>query len=239
MKIAIYARVSKDKCNGCNHLKSEHSKEDEKCRHRECKCPGYQGQDTENQLVELRRYALGQEWEITEYVDYATGKHSHREAFQRMFEDATRRKFRLVLVWALDRFTREGVSETFIHIKKLLDYGVDFESFTEAQFRTTGQAGDLMIGIAAWIAKQERQRISERTKAGLARARLRGKRLGRPSKVFRRDEVVRLRAAKWSWRKISAALKVPVSTVRDVAVGAGIDAKRGVRKRSEPSATPE
>lgn len=237
MKVAIYARVSKEKCNTCSHLKGEHPKDGE-CRHHKCGCPRYQGQDAENQLVELRRYAQTQGWEPTEYIDYATGKHSDRQAFQQMFEDATRRKFGMVLVWALDRFTREGVAETFIHIKKLLSNGVQFESYTEAQFRTTGPAGELMIGIAAWIAQQERLRISERTKAGLAKALLRGKRLGRPSKVFRRDEVVRMRAAKWSWRKISAALDVPVSTVRDVAVGAGIDAKRGVRKRPQPSETP-
>lgn len=211
MKVAIYARVStKDK-----------------------------GQDTENQLVELRRYAVTQNWEITEYIDHATGKHADREAFQRMFEDASRRKFGVVLVWALDRLSREGVLETFAHVKKLTGCGVQFESYSEPFFRTTGPAGELLMAVLSWVAKQERQRISDRTKAGLATARRNGKRLGRPSKVFRRDEVVRLRAAKWSWRKISAALKVPVSTVRDVAVGAGIDAKRGVRKRSEPSATPE
>lgn len=211
MKVAIYARVStKDK-----------------------------GQDTENQLVELRRYAVTQNWEIAEYIDHATGKHADREAFQRMFEDASRRKFGVVLVWALDRLSREGVLETFAHVKKLTGCGVQFESYSEPFFRTTGPAGELLMAVLSWVAKQERQRISDRTKAGLATARRNGKRLGRPSKVFRRDEVVRLRAAKWSWRKISAALKVPVSTVRDVAVGAGIDAKRGVRKRSEPSATPE
>ena len=70
---------------------------------------------------------------------------------------------------------------------QLMDYGVQFESLTEAHFRTTGPAGDLMIAIAAWIAKQERIRISERTKAGVARARAQAKHCGRPVVIFRRD----------------------------------------------------
>jgi DNA invertase Pin-like site-specific DNA recombinase len=186
MKIAIYARVStKDK-----------------------------GQDTENQLAQLRKYAEARGWESQEFVDHETGKHANREAFKAMFTAASRREFGLVLVWALDRFTREGVAETFGHIRKLLDYGVQFESFTEPQFRTTGAAGELMIAVAAWIAKQERQRISERTKAGLEIARAKGKKLGRREKVYNRDLAVSMRSAGCSWRKIAKTLKVPFATVR-------------------------
>jgi DNA invertase Pin-like site-specific DNA recombinase len=71
-----------------------------------------------------------------------------------------------------------------------------------------------MLAVAAWIAKQERQRISERTKAGLARARREGKHCGRPRRVFRRDEAMRLRSEGWSWRRISGELGVPVKTIR-------------------------
>lgn len=121
------------------------------------------------------------------------------------------------MVWALDRFTREGILETFDHIRKLTLYGVQFESYTEAHFRTTGPAGELMLAVAAWIAKQERLRISERTKAGIERARRQGKHCGRPKRIFRRDEVSELRAQGLSWRKISERLSLPVSTVRDAA----------------------
>src|ERR1051326_8612201 len=103
MRAAIYARVStKDK-----------------------------GQDTENQLSQLRKYAAAQGWEVTELVDHESGKHSDRDAFQQIFELASRRQIDVVLVWALDRFTREGVAETFIHLKKLLDSKVQFESYTD------------------------------------------------------------------------------------------------------------
>jgi hypothetical protein len=89
-------------------------------------------------------------------------------------------------------------------------------SFSEQHFRMTGPAGELMLDITAWIAKQERIRISDRTRAGLARARRQGKVPGGPKRVFRRDEVVRLRDVEWmSWRAIAAALSILVMTALD------------------------
>ena len=175
------------------------------------------GQDTENQLSHLREYCARNGWQIAaEYIDHESAKTGDRAAFKRLFTDASQRKFDVVLVWALDRFTREGVLETFTYIEKLREFKVAFESYTEAHFRTTGPAGELMLAVAAWIAKQERLRISERTKAGLDRARREGKHCGRPKRVFRRDEVARLRDVdRLSWRTIAERLGVPVSTVVD------------------------
>ena len=179
-------------------------------------------QDTDNQLVQLREYCQRQGYQIVaEYIDHASGKTDDRMAFKRMFEDASKRKFDVVLVWALDRFTREGVLETFEHVRRLTACGVAFESYSEQHFRTTGPAGELMLAIAAWIAKQERLRISDRTKAGLARARREGKHCGRPKKVFRRDLAIRLRSEGWSWRRISAELGVAVKTIRVALSGCG------------------
>jgi DNA invertase Pin-like site-specific DNA recombinase len=178
------------------------------------------GQDTENQLAQLRRYAERQSWTIREFIDHESGKHSDRAGFQRLFDSAARRQIDVVLVWALDRFSREGVAETFIHIRRLLDHGVQFESYSEPHFRTTGPAGELMIAIAAWIAKQERIRISERTKAGLAVARAKGKRLGRPIKIVRRDQVREARAAGDSLRVIGRRFKISTGTVRKILAAA-------------------
>lgn len=205
MKAAIYARVStKDK-----------------------------GQDVNNQLIKLRAYAKDKGWEIREFIDHESGKSSDRAAFQELFAAASRREFGFVLVWALDRFTREGVAETFIHIKTLLSYGVQFESYSEAHFRTTGPAGELMIAIAAWIAKQERQRISERTKAGMERARAKGSTIGRPLKVFRRDRLMDLRKQGMSWRKMSAELGVGVSTLRVAFKRGSKVCKKGILQRAK------
>ena len=172
------------------------------------------GQDTENQLGQLRAYCVKQNWRVIEFIDHETGKHADRAGLVKLFAAASRREIDVVLVWALDRFTREGVSETFAHIAKLAAYGCKFESLTEAHFRTTGPAGELMIAIAAWIAKQERLRISERTKAGLAVARAKGKLCGRPWKVFRRDLAEQLRTEGLSWRAIEKRIGIPQATIR-------------------------
>jgi DNA invertase Pin-like site-specific DNA recombinase len=214
MKAAIYARVSKERCTACGHLHDEHGGKRKRCTHTKCKCQAYVGQDPENQLVELRRYATAQSWEIVEYIDRATGKDAERDALQDMFRDASRAKFNVVLVWALDRLTREGTLKTLLHIDRLAGYGVKFESYTEPFFRTMGPAGELVLSILAWVAKQERLRISERTKAGLAMARHKGVRLGRPFKVFDRARAAALRSKGYSWRAISAKMNVGQSTLR-------------------------
>lgn len=218
MKAAIYARISKERCPapGCGHMHDEHKANRGRCTHASCKCLRYAGQDPENQLIELRRYAKAQSWEVVEYIDRATGKTAERDAFKELFAAASRREFGVVLVWALDRFTREGVLETFLHVRKLLDNGVQFESYTEAHFRTTGPAGELMLAVAAWIAKQERVRISERTKAGLARAREQGRIGGRPAVIFDRYRALEMRAKKppMSWRAIARKLGVAQSSIR-------------------------
>lgn len=171
-------------------------------------------QDTDNQLHQLRDYCARQGWTIAgEYIDHATGKNSSREGLRNIFNDASRRSFDVVLVWALDRFTREGVLETFEHIRKLSNYGVQFHSFTEPQFRTDGPTGELMLAIAAWIAKQERLRISDRTKAGLARVRREGKTLGRPRVVLDRHHIDTMKASGMSLGAIAKALNASKTTI--------------------------
>jgi DNA invertase Pin-like site-specific DNA recombinase len=75
-----------------------------------------------------------------------------------------------------------------------------------------------MIAVAAWIAKQERIRISERVRAGLDRARAHGTRsgrpVGRPRVVFRRDQVVEHRNRGESWRQTAKACGIAVTTAR-------------------------
>jgi DNA invertase Pin-like site-specific DNA recombinase len=98
-------------------------------------------QDTENQLVQLREFAAKQGWEIVaEYTDYESGAKAERAEFQRMFQDASRRKFDLVLFWALDRLSREGVLETLQHLNRLTSYGVGYRSHTAdvARLRALG-----------------------------------------------------------------------------------------------------
>jgi len=190
MKIAIYARVStKDK-----------------------------GQDTENQLVQLREFATKQGWQITrEYVDRETGATSDREQFQAMFTDASRRKFDLLLFWSLDRLSREGALETLQHLNRLTSYGVGYKSFTEQYLDSCGIFKDAVIGILAVIAKQERVRLSERTKAGLSLARSKGKTLGRPKLRVQSAEIASLKAQGLSLRAIGRHLGISEGSVRRIA----------------------
>lgn len=171
-------------------------------------------QDTTNQLTQLRAYCRRMHWTIAhEYIDHASGKSGDRTQFTQMLADASRTKFDCVLVWALDRMTREGIAETFNYIKRLLAHNVQFVSYTEEHFRTTGPTGELMIAVAAWIAKQERLRISERTKAGLARVRAAGGQLGRRKRIFDRSGMERMRAVGKSMAEIARETKLSRSTV--------------------------
>lgn len=179
------------------------------------------GQDNENQLIALREFCARQGWTIAhEYMDRVTGKHSDREQFKAMFGAASRREFDAVVTWALDRLSREGVAQTFEHIKSLLGYGVQYLSYTEPHFRTTGPAGELMIAIAAWIAQQERIRLSERTVAGLERARRAGRIGGRPRLVVDRSKVFKLDADGFTQRDIAEELNVSAAWVNRVLKGA-------------------
>ena len=157
---------------------------------------------------------LRQGYEIVqEYADYASGKRSDREAFQEMFAAASRREFDIVLFWALDRFSREGLFDTLQHLRRLTSYGVGYRSFTEAYLDSCGMFRDAVVGILATIAKQERIRLSERTVAGLERARAKGRIGGRPRVICDRKMVLALRETGKSLAQIGAELGLAKTTV--------------------------
>jgi DNA invertase Pin-like site-specific DNA recombinase len=154
MKVAIYARVSTDD----------------------------KGQDPLNQLLELREFASRQGWTVVrEYTDEATAKNGERAEFKQLWADVAKHRFDLLLFWSLDRLTREGTYKTLTYLRRLTDAGVKFKSYTEQYIDSLGAFSDAIIGVLAAVAAQERIRISERTKAGLARTRAQGTRLGRPT----------------------------------------------------------
>lgn len=187
MKVALYARVStKDK-----------------------------GQSTENQLPELRRYAEAHGYPIyKEYVEQESGGTGNRAEFQVMLADAHRRLFDLVLFWSLDRFSREGALPTMQYLNQLESYGVGYKSLTEQYLDSTGLFKDAIISILATLAKQERVRLSERTKAGMARRVAQGVKMGPPSKSREQvAEIQRLKQEGKSNYAIAKALNVSANTV--------------------------
>ncbi len=172
------------------------------------------GQDTENQLAQLREFARTQGWTIAaEYTDRVTGKHSDREQFQKLFQDASQRKFDTVLFWSLDRFSREGVLETLNHLQRLSSYGVGYRSFTEQYLDSCGIFKDAVLSILATIAKQERIRLSERTIAGLEKARKHGRIGGRPRLVVNRTKVAQMDAEGMTVREIADELGISAASV--------------------------
>jgi DNA invertase Pin-like site-specific DNA recombinase len=145
------------------------------------------GQDPLNQLLQLREFAVRQGWKIvSEYADEASAKNGERKGFKALFTDAARHRFDVLLFWSLDRLTREGTFKTHCHLKQLTDAGVKFKSFTEQYVDSLGVFGDAIIGLLAAMAQQERIRISDRTKAGIARLKAAGKEWKRgPNRRYR------------------------------------------------------
>jgi DNA invertase Pin-like site-specific DNA recombinase len=87
---------------------------------------------------------------------------------------------------ALDRFSREGIRKTIAYLQFLDDRGVSFKSYTEPFLDTDNELiTHIVLGVTSYYTQQEAIRISERTKAGLERARSNGKVLGRPDSFER------------------------------------------------------
>jgi DNA invertase Pin-like site-specific DNA recombinase len=140
------------------------------------------GQDPENQLRELRDWVINSGHIIgREYVDYDSGRKGaeKRKQFAALFDDAAKRKLDCVLFWALDRFSREGMAQTIIHLQRLSSYGVAFHSYTEPHLATDNELVRNILLLSS-LAKVEAQKISERTRAGVSRARAKRVKIGRP-----------------------------------------------------------
>lgn len=192
MRVAIYTRVSTKDAD------------DENSR-----------QTTENQIAQLETFAKSQNWTITHrFEDRKSGKNADREQFQAMFEAASQRKFDILLFWSLDRLSREGVVQTLHHLQRLTSYGIAYRSFTEQYLDTCGIFKDAIISILATIAKQERQRISERVNAGLDRARRSGQKLGRRHKKLNEARILELAGQGKSSYAIATAMRQPEATIR-------------------------
>jgi DNA invertase Pin-like site-specific DNA recombinase len=186
MRVAIYARVStKDK-----------------------------GQDTENQLHQLREFAERHGTIYKVYTDQESGGKSERAEFKTLLLEAYQKKFDLVVFWRLDRFSREGALATLRYLKELKDHGVNYKSFTEPYLDSLGPFGDVIVSMLATIAAQDLIKISENTKAALAKKKAAGQKLGAPTVAA--DIVAQVRRFKadgMSNQAIARALKISPSTV--------------------------
>ena len=176
-------------------------------------------QTTANQRPALARLAAARGLKLGhDYVE-AESTRKRRPEFERMVQDARTRAFDVLLIWSLDRLGRDTLSN-MLTIAELDRLGVRVISSQEPWLDTTGPTRTLLVAIFSWVAEQERNTRSERTRAGLERVRREGSKSGRPIGRPRRLDgatlarVFDLRAAGRSVRSIAMALRVPRPTVQ-------------------------
>jgi len=158
-------------------------------------------QETANQLLQLREFASRQGWRIiAEFVDTVSGSGKvKRPQFDKMMLAASQKQFDLLLFWRLDRLSREGVRMTLTYLERLDGWGA---------------MKDVVLSIMACMAQQERIAISERTKAGLARAVKAGKTLGRPEVKVDVKKARQMQREGLGLRPIASKLKISVNSLR-------------------------
>ena len=188
MKVAIYSRVStKNK-----------------------------GQDTQNQIIQLKKFCKSKNYQIYKiYEDHESGSKGRKEraSFDMMFKEARQHKFKMIIFWSLDRFSREGTFKTMIYLKQLDECGIKFHSYTEEYLTTDNElVSNILLNVISYFAELEKKKISERTKAGLEKARLNGKQIGRPGKEKMKDRIIKLRK-KNSIRGVAKLLNISTGTV--------------------------
>ena len=190
MRVAVYARVST--CNG---------------------------QNPEMQLAELREYASRRGWDIfREYVDHGiSGSKESRPALNHLMADAHMRHFDVVLCWKIDRFGR-SLKHLVNALADLDAYGVTFVSLRDNLDLST-PSGRLMFQIIGAMAEFERSLLRERTIAGIAAARRRGKKWGRPRVYLSSDRIEALSQEGMTWRAIAKKMKAGATTCLRVARG--------------------
>lgn len=177
----------------------------------------HNGQDPHMQTRELREYCKRRGWEITgEYVDAGiSGSKEHRPQLDALIAACRKRRVDAVVVYRYDRFAR-SLRQLVNALEEFRSLGIEFISLHEGVDTSTPN-GRLVFGIFASIAEFERELIRDRVKSGIAAARSRGKRLGRPRVSVDAARIATLRASGRSWPQIAAELGVSVGTVYQAA----------------------
>ena len=117
-------------------------------------------QDTENQAIALTQWAEQRDFEVVAVYqeEESAWRSGHQRELARLVMDARKRKFRVVLVWALDRLSREGSAAILGIVSKLSRHGVKVLSYQESWTEAPGELGELLFAIAGWVARMESHR---------------------------------------------------------------------------------
>jgi DNA invertase Pin-like site-specific DNA recombinase len=169
-------------------------------------------QHPETQLLDLRLMAKQRGYEVVhEYTDIISGAKSRRPGLDQLLADARRHRFDIVLVAAFDR-----VARSVRHFLEVLDelnrLGIEFVSFRE-NIDTGGPLGRAMVVIVGAIAELERSLIVERVKAGMRRAKLEGRQIGRKPLDIDREQVVRDRFSGMSLSQVAKKHRISRASV--------------------------
>ena len=144
-------------------------------------------QDTTNQKIALEEFCERRNLEITKIYDL-TGisayRNQHEKILREVQKDGRANQFDTLLVWSLDRLSRGGADSLLKIVREFDVIGVQVISLQESWTETSDpMMRSLVMSVVGWVAEHESIRRSERTKAGLEKARLQGKKLGRPKKL--------------------------------------------------------
>ena len=186
------------------------------------------------QLLDLRQMAAQRGLEIVqEYTDRISGVKAKRPGLDQMMADARRGRFDVVLVWASDRIAR-----SVKHFLEMLDemnrLNIEYVSFRE-NIDTGGPLGRAIVVIVAAIAELERSLIVERVRAGMRRAKLEGRSIGRPALVLDREAILRERQHGKSLGQIARAHCISRATVHKI-VHSEKAPEQGVQKGCQKTA---
>ena len=172
-------------------------------------------QNLQTQLLDLRQMAAQRGYEVVaEFSDCISGAKSRRPGLDQLMREARRGRFDVVLVWAFDRIAR-----SVVHFLQALDelnhLGIEFVSFRE-QVDTGGPLGRAIVVIVGAVAELERNLIIERVRAGMRRAKLEGRAIGRPALTLDRTAILRDRQHGMSLGQIAKAHRISRATVHKV-----------------------
>ena len=172
-------------------------------------------QHPETQLLDLRQMAAQRGYEVVqEFTDRISGVKARRPGLDQMMSDARRGRFDVVLVWASDRIAR-SVKHYLEVLDELNRLNIEFASFRE-QIDTGGPLGRAIVVIIGAIAELERSLIIERVRAGMRRAKLEGRHIGRKALVLDRAAILRGRQSGQSLGQLAKSHLVSRATIHRV-----------------------
>ena len=170
-------------------------------------------QSVDMQLNDLKRYSKERGLSVFKvYQDNGvSGTKETRPALNELVNDAKKRKFDVVLVWRFDRFAR-STKHLVNALYEFRNLGIDFISYQE-NIDTSSPLGEAIFTIISAMSTLERDIIAERVKGGLRKARVNGKKLGRPEVEVDTDKVIEYRKQKKSIRQIASEMSLSKGTV--------------------------